>query len=78
MIWELDIQNWFKKINKSINIKTHTISDLVFLYYRTKGVTLETTTKSWLIGIAQKKYPTYTTAYRHIRQLKKESRATKI
>jgi len=71
--WELEIQDWFREnVNKLP--KNISNSDLVLRYYKDKHISDSTSVFKWLVGLSQKKYPTYTIVYRTLKQIKNKEK----
>ena len=72
MNYQLDIKNFLKQLEPDAN--TCTVSTLVLAYYRHKGITDKTTTKQWMVGLAEKSYPNLTESYSIIKQNLKDNK----
>jgi len=66
--FQLDIKNFLDKRKPEPTI---TNNALVKEYYRTRGITDETTTKEWLIKLAKCELPSWTRCYYYIREQRK-------
>ncbi len=57
--------------SEGIDISNASGTNIMFKYYESLGVTGNNTLNEWLIGMATKKYPFYTTIIRSIRLARK-------
>ena len=68
--FELNIQNFLKQAKYD---KDCTNTSLVLEYYRTRGITDNTSTNEWLIMVAEKKIPVWRTTYETIKKYRKQN-----
>jgi FMN phosphatase YigB (HAD superfamily) len=71
--WKKDIEQFMKEFGANKNLTNVTNSDIIIEYYKSKDVSDEEMTKNWLFGLAEEKYPPYTTAYKYIKELRKQN-----
>ena len=65
------IEKFFNENYKDTNIINMSTGDLVMNFYSSQGMNPTETTREWLVGVADKKYPPYTEAYGIIKDLRK-------
>lgn len=71
MTWELDIRNFMIKNQDCIDIPKTSNTKIAMKYYEKRGITDTTSVKDWLVGLAEQKYPEFTTLIKTIKKVRK-------